>query len=125
MSRAVRAHERGSGTVLLLGVAAVVVLLFVALAALGASQRARGAAQAAADLGALAAATALRGGLDPCGAAAEAVVRNQATVVGCEQEAGGVVSVAVTRPVAGVPGWAGGEARAEARAGPRPQAWAP
>ncbi|WP_425955234.1 Rv3654c family TadE-like protein [Xylanimonas sp. McL0601] len=111
--------ERGAGTVLVLGLAAVVLMLGLALAALGAAQRARGAAQSAADLGALAAATALRDGLDPCATATDAVGRNHGLLAECEPGPGGVVGVTVTRAVPAMQAWVGGEARARARAGPR------
>ncbi|QAY69832.1 Rv3654c family TadE-like protein [Xylanimonas protaetiae] len=116
-----RDAERGAGTVLLLGVAAVVLLAGLALAALGAAQQARGTAQAAADLGALAAATALRDGFEPCPTARDAVERNGGTLAGCVVEGAGVVDVTVARPTAGLPGWATRDATATARAGPRPE----
>ena len=112
--------ERGAGTVLVLGIAAVVLLLGLALAGLGAAQQARGTAQAAADLGALAAATALRHGFDPCAAGGEAVTRNGGVLVECRTEEGGIVEVTASRASAGLPGWAGRGALARARAGPRP-----
>ena len=107
----------------MLALAAVVVLLALAVGALGAAQRARGSAQAAADLGALAAATAWRQGADPCATAAEAVRRNGGEVVSCAPEDGGVVGVRVSRAAIApeVGPWAGalGDAGAHARAGPR------
>jgi len=115
--------------VLLLAVAAVVVVLALAVAALGSAQRARGAAQAAADLGALAAATAARHGSDACATAAEAVRRNGAELTACEPEPGGVVGVRTARAAVGggVGPWADliGQATARARAGPRPAAGEP
>jgi secretion/DNA translocation related TadE-like protein len=117
-----RDPERGAGTVLILGVVGTVLILAVGIAALGSAQNARGAAQAAADLGALAGAAALRDGFDPCGTAAAAVVRNGAEVASCEVREGGVVRVVTTRMPAGVAGAFGGTlgpARASARAGPR------
>ncbi|MFD6443489.1 Rv3654c family TadE-like protein [Promicromonospora sp. NPDC060204] len=114
--------ERGAGTVLVLGIVAAALLLAVGIAALGAAQSARGTAQAAADLGAIAGATALRDGFDPCGTAGAAVVRNGAEVVSCEVLGGGVVRVAATRAAVGPAGELGGalgSARATARAGPR------
>ncbi|WP_285107588.1 Rv3654c family TadE-like protein [Promicromonospora sp. MEB111] len=114
--------ERGAGTVLVLGIVAGALLLAVGIAALGAAQNARGTAQAAADLGAIAGATALRDGFDPCGTAGAAVVRNGATVASCEVLGGGVVRVVATRAAAGPVGEFGGalgQARATARAGPR------
>jgi secretion/DNA translocation related TadE-like protein len=119
-----RAGDRGAGTVLVLALAAVVVLLALAVGALGAAQRARGSAQAAADLGALAAATAWRQGGDPCATAAEAVRRNDGRLAACVPEGGGTVGVRVTRPALGpeAGAWAAslGDAAARARAGPRP-----
>ncbi|QAY64243.1 hypothetical protein ET495_14650 [Xylanimonas allomyrinae] len=111
--------ERGAGTVLVLCLAAVVLLLGLGLATLGTAQVTRDAAQGAADLAALAGATALRDGLDPCGTAREAAVRNHASLASCDLEDGGIVGVVVTRPMPAVPAWAGGEAGARARAGPR------
>lgn len=117
------AAERGSGTVLALALVAAALVLALALAALGAAQRGRGTAQAAADLGALAAATAWRHGLDPCAVAAEAVRRNGAGMAACRPEDRGAVRVDATVTVVGPApasgsGW--GAARAAARAGPRP-----
>lgn len=112
--------EEGAGTVLLLGVAAVVVLLALAVGSLGAAQRARGAAQAAADLGALAAATALQAGLDPCATAAAAVDRNGAELAECLPEGGGAVRVTAVGSASMPGGLPLGQASAAARAGPRP-----
>lgn len=117
-----RAHERGAGTVLVLGIAAVVLLLGLAVAALGAAQQARGTAQASADLGALAAATSLRAGFDPCVTARATVERNHGRLVECHAEEGGVVAVTVRRASAGLPGWGTRDALARSRAGPRPAA---
>jgi secretion/DNA translocation related TadE-like protein len=101
-----------------LGIVSAVLLLAVGTAALGAAQNARGAAQAAADLGALAGATALRDGFDPCATAGAAVARNGARVASCAVLGGGIVRVVATRAATG-PGGVLGEARASARAGPR------
>ncbi len=109
--------ERGAGTVLVLGIAAVVITLALALAALGAAQQTRGIAQSAADLGALAGAAALQQGRDPCETAREAVARNHAELASCAPEGDGVVGLSVTKRLAGP---LGGDAEAEARAGPRP-----
>ncbi|WP_369370696.1 Rv3654c family TadE-like protein [Promicromonospora sp. Populi] len=113
--------ERGSGTVLILGIVAAVLLLAVGIAALGAAQNTRGAAQSAADLGALAGAAALRDGFDPCGTAGAAVARNRAEIESCGVLGAGVVRVVVTRAASGPGGAFGalGQARASARAGPR------
>ncbi|MFF2620696.1 Rv3654c family TadE-like protein [Oerskovia jenensis] len=110
-------RDRGSGTVLALGLIAVVLVLGLALAALASAQGARGRAQAAADLAALAAATALQGGGEACRTAQETAERNGAVVVACDEQGDGVVRVDVTREATG---WVGllGTARAAARAGP-------
>lgn len=121
MNRRVAERERGAGTVLVLGIIGVVLALAVGITALGAAQNGRGAAQSAADLGALAGAAALRGGLDACATAAAAVARNGAEVTACEVAAAGVVRVEVRRPVALLARWSSlGAAHADARAGPRP-----
>jgi len=133
--------ERGSGTVVTVGLVAVVLLLFVVISLLGRAQSARGAAQTAADLGALAAAQHLVGvsggtgaaggsGLavrraDPvagrgsgaaaaCGIARDVVAANGAVLSRCAVLDDGVVRVTATRP-GGI-----GVASASARAGPRP-----
>lgn len=110
--------QRGSGTVLLLGVVAVVLMLGVALSTLASAQVARARAQSAADLAALAGAAALRdasfgGGDDPCAVAAEVVRRNGARLASCDDEGVGVLEVGASRSTA----W--GTAVATARAGPR------
>ncbi|WP_246857786.1 Rv3654c family TadE-like protein [Oerskovia sp. KBS0722] len=112
-----RPRDRGSGTVLALGLIAVALVLGLALAALASAQGARGRAQAAADLAALAAATALQRGWEACPTAQETAGRNGAVVVACDEQGDGVVRVDVTREARG---WAGvlGTARAAARAGP-------
>src|SRR5690606_1898848 len=116
--------ERGAGTVLVLGLAAVVLLLVTAVAALGAAQQARSVARSAADLGALAGATALRWGHDPCTTAERVVRQNDGLAVACGVEDGGVVTVTAARAVVGSAGsWGGlGTAEVTARAGPRPSA---
>jgi len=113
----VRPGDRGSGTVLALGLIAVALVLGLALAALSSAQGARGQAQTAADLAALAGATALQGGWDACPTARETVERNGAELVACVEQGDGVVRVDVVREATG---WAGvlGTARAAARAGP-------
>ncbi len=117
-----RDPELGAGTVLVLGIVAAILLLAVGIAALGTAQNVRGATQAAADLGALAGATALRDGFDPCSTAGATVARNGAEIASCEVLGGGVVRVVATRAAAGPGGELGsvlGQARASARAGPR------
>ncbi|MBO9555461.1 Rv3654c family TadE-like protein [Cellulomonas sp.] len=113
--------ERGSGTVLLLGIVAVVLMLGVALSMLVSAQVARARAQSAADLAALAGAAALRDAsfgvrvgtvADPCAVAAEVVRRNRARLRSCDDEGAGVLAVGVSTAA----GW--GTAVATARAGP-------
>ena len=110
------AADRGSGTVLMVGLVAVVLALFVAISLLGRAQSARGAAQTAADLAALAAAQQLvDGGAGPtvaCGTAREVVAANGAVLTGCSLLGHGVVRVTCERS-GGL-----GAARASARAGP-------
>ncbi|OHU98172.1 Rv3654c family TadE-like protein [Mycobacterium talmoniae] len=92
---------------------AVLVSLTAGGAYLGAAVRARHAAQATADLAALAAAAALPGGAQAaCARATRVVDRMAAQAAGCVVRGLDVV-VTVEVPVAGV-GWA----RAAARAGP-------
>lgn len=130
--------ERGSGTVLTVGLVAVVLMLIVAISLLAQAQSARGAAQTAADLGALAAAQHLVGGsgdeggndlgvdgssgTGSAGAAAEGsracaiartvVVANGSSLTGCALLGGGVVRLTTARS-SGL-----GVATASARAGP-------
>ncbi|GEL96824.1 Rv3654c family TadE-like protein [Cellulomonas terrae] len=106
--------DRGSGTVLLLALVAVVLVVAALLGLLGSAQLGRGRAQTAADLGALAGASQVLAGQpgDPCPVAAEVVRRNGARLSSCTHEGAGVVTVRVV--VRG----AAGSATASARAGP-------
>lgn len=115
MSRRGEGRERGSATVLVLGVMGVAVALLLGLGAVAGAQTSRGAAQSAADLAALAgAAAALAGSESPCARVREVVERNAARLEACEP-AGGIVDVRVSRSAGpGVPG----RAQASARAGP-------
>ncbi|GIG22148.1 hypothetical protein Cch01nite_28720 [Cellulomonas chitinilytica] len=105
---------------LLLGVVAVVVTLGAALSLVVSAQVARARAQSAADLAAIAGATAMRDAAtgrgdvlgEPCAVAAEVVRRNGARLAACDDEGAGVLAVGVSRPAA----W--GTAVASARAGP-------
>lgn len=125
MSRREIRDERGSSTVMALGIIAVLLTVTVgALAVLGA-MRAAHLARSAADLAALAGAVVYQQVLDDSAACAESeriARRHDAQVVTCEVGAGGEVtvttSVRITPRVAGV-----GPDRAEgrARAGPAPQ----
>ncbi|HEX5331690.1 MAG TPA: pilus assembly protein TadG-related protein [Cellulomonas sp.] len=118
---------------LALAVIAVVLVMTAALGLLAGAQAARGQAQAAADLAALAGASQLvreavaesgGGGAGPgvisaslgtaaCGTAAEVSRRNGAQLTACVAEPGGVLRVATSRRSAA------GVATARARAGPR------
>ena len=106
--------ERGSGTVLLLALVAVALVAAALLGLLASAQLARGRAQTAADLGALAGAAGMLAGRsgDPCAAVGEVVRRNGARLAACTDEGAGVVTVRV------VVARAGGSATASARAGP-------
>lgn len=108
--------ERGAGTVLGLTMAAVV--LFVALAVAGATAvvTTHRVAQSAADLAALAGATALQDGDDACGRAGEVARANRATLRSCAVE-GWTVTVSVTAAGATVLGRQVVQA-ARGRAGP-------
>lgn len=111
--------DRGSGTVLVLGIVGAAIVVATVLAALATAQGARGRAQTAADLGALAAATALRHGEDACEVAADAVRRNGADLVECLRQEDGVVRVETRYPLGvGVLGAVLGDGGAWARAGP-------
>jgi secretion/DNA translocation related TadE-like protein len=88
-------RQRGSGTVLVLALAAVAALLAAAVGLLGAAVLARHRVEAAADLGALAAAGA-PGGAD-CGRAGAVVAAGGGTLVACTALTDGTVLVRVTR----------------------------
>lgn len=106
--------DRGSGSVLVLGLLAVVAVLGGALAMLVGAQAGRSRAQTAADLGAIAGAHAtLRGTDDACAVAGLVVRRHGAGLAACEVLSGGRVEV---RAVVAV---GPGDARASAVAGPR------
>lgn len=116
-------RDVGSGTVLVIGLVAVVALLALSLGTVAVGYQARSRAQTAADLAALAGANALdvprgvevaedaRLTTAPCARAGEAAHRNGARVVACRAAVRGVLSVTVrlAHP-SGV--------RAQARAGP-------
>lgn len=111
--------DRGSGSVLVLGLVAVAVLLAGAGAVLAQAGAAAARAGAAADLAALAAADVLLGRApgDPCAAARRVAQADGAAVTGCRPDAGGTVVVDVVVVPAGAAA-AVGPARATARAGP-------
>lgn len=108
--------ERGSGTVLALGVIAALALLTAGALLVLTAMQARAVAQNAADLGALAAARALQGSTAvPCAAAAGVVAANGAALGSCQVQGEEVVvqARAVARGIG-----AGLVATAAARAGP-------
>ena len=116
--RADASGESGSGTVLALGVIAVLLALAVGLTGLIQAQAAAGRARLAADLAALGGATALSSVLapaDPCAVAHQVAGAHRAQVVSCLIEGEDVVvQVSVSTSVLGVPR----SARGAARAGP-------
>lgn len=107
-------NDRGSATVVVLGVVLCLLLVTGWMAALATAGASRSAAQAAADLAAIAAATADRDGTGAaCGVAAETAKRNGATLTECSDEGGGRYAISVKRVHSGIP-----SAVARARAGP-------
>jgi len=114
--RAARREERGAATVLVLTFLGLLLFVGAALGVVGALVRAHRAAQSAADLAALAGATALARGEDPCAAAASVAAANGAALAACAPDGR---DVRVTAEVGG-PRWLGQTAdlTAEARAGP-------
>ena len=112
------ARDRGSMTVLMLGVIAGALVLAVLVGGLIRGVTARGHAQAAADLGALAAGeVAAVGGPAPCEVAQLVVEHNGAALAACAVGDGGMVELTTTVAVQPLPGWQE-TARATARAGP-------
>lgn len=114
-----RAHgQRGAATVLVVGMAGLLMLVGAAAGVVGAIVAAHRSAQSAADLAALAGAAtfAEHTGRDPCAAAAEVAAANGALLDSCAVEGEDLV-VEVT---VGGPRWLGQDQdlRARARAGP-------
>ena len=109
-------RERGAATVLVVAVLGLLLLVGAALGVVGAMVKAHRVAQAAADLAALAGASALADGQDACAAATRVATANGATVVSCAPDG---LEVRVTVEATG-PRWLGQSADlvAEARAGP-------
>ncbi|WP_449385812.1 Rv3654c family TadE-like protein [Cellulomonas soli] len=106
--------DRGSGTVVVVALVAVVLVLGSGLGLLAGAHGATGQAQAAADLAALAGAAALpRSGLEQaCAIAEETAARNGARVTACAGDGPQVLRVTVSRDSLG------GAAVRSARAGP-------
>lgn len=111
-----RPTERGAATVLVVACLGVLLLVGSALAVVAAMVTAHRAAQAAADLAALAGATAARDGGDACAAAGSVAAANGARLTRCAP-AGAEVAVEVEVPG---PRWLGQvhDLSAAARAGP-------
>lgn len=112
-------REEGSGTVLALGIVAVLLIMTVTVAGLIGVVSANRRASSAADLSALAAADAYRGlaSGDPCEVAKEWAVKNGARLEACIfPDRPETVEVTVAVPVSG-PMSVLGPARARARAG--------
>jgi len=109
--------EAGSGTALALGLMGAVAMIGLFLSSLTTATQTRWQAQLAADLGAVAGATALRHGFDPCEIAREAVARNLAVYRTCELQPYGQVVVSVAVELNQFLGFR--QISATARAGPR------
>ena len=111
-------REKGSGTVLALGLVAVAAALFAGSLLLTQAAVMASKAATAADLAALAAADAARGLApgEPCGAAEGVAARNNARVTSCQALPGDVVEVTteLSQP------FSLGVAVGRARAGPPP-----
>ena len=112
-------QERGSGTVLAIGLILFAAALIFGVAQLGVAAAASSAAQKASDLGAIAGATETLSGGDGCAKAREYVSKNGASIRSCEVE-GWMVKVEVERHIGfGLVK----TARAHARAGPEFARW--
>ncbi len=116
MVRGRRGDEGGAGSVLAVAMMGLLVTVTIAAAGVVGVIAAHRTAQAAADLAALAGASALQDGGDACGQAAAVADRNRAELDGCEID-GWNVSVVVTANTARLPGGVL-DLRARGRAGP-------
>src|SRR3954469_8784088 len=116
MSR--RAAERGSATVLGVGVVGVLVTVMALVAALAGAVADQRRVESAADLGALAGASAVQQGRPACASARDVVSRNGASLASCTV-AGAVVEVRARRRTQLLLGRRF-EAASTARAGPLP-----
>ena len=115
--------ERGSATVWVIALSAVLAVVGTAVVLVGVATVARHRAGAAADLAALAAAgRAARGEPGPCGLAADVAKANAATLVSCTVDVDAVVDLRVSVPLrlGRLGSWT---ANARARAGPVPAGW--
>jgi secretion/DNA translocation related TadE-like protein len=116
------AEERGSGTMLMVGVLGVLLALGAAATLAAGYVAAAHKARAAADLAALSAAVAIEAGADGCAVARRVATDNDTRLSACDRvgdQIDFVVSVEVVRPVrTGVPGLPA-QVTAAAHAGPR------
>jgi secretion/DNA translocation related TadE-like protein len=103
VTRARRRGELGAGSVLAVAMMGLLVTVTVAAAGLVGVVATHRIAQSAADLAALAGASALQDGADACDRAAAVAERNRATLTGCEVS-GWDVAVVVTADTARLPG---------------------
>ena len=115
------AADRGSGTVLVVAICALLVVGITSTGLLAGAALARHRAQASADLAALAAADVVLGRRagDPCALAARVASANGGLLAGCRILPDGTVRVSVRVQPAGAAA-ALGSAQVEARAGPAP-----
>ena len=111
-----RRGEHGAGSVLAVAMLGLLVTVTIAAAGVVGVIATHRVAQAAADLAALAGASALQGGGDPCRQAALVADRNRARLTRCEV-VGWVVTVVVSADTARLPGGVL-DLRARGRAGP-------
>lgn len=109
-------RDRGAATLLVLSVTGVLMFVGLGLSGVAAIVLTQRSAQAAADLSALAAASAAVAGKDACAAATQIAVANSGILERCAQS-GSVVTVAVTVPGPRLAG-RDHDVTAEARAGP-------
>ncbi len=109
--------QRGSATVWVLTVCAVLAVIGLAAVLVGAAAVARHRAGAAADLAALAGAARAVAGADACGTAARIAGANAAELTACAATPGAVVDVEVSVPVR-LGGLGVFSATARSRAGP-------
>lgn len=121
IGRRVRAGDRGSATIWVVMLVMLLTMVWVGLASVGAAVVARHRASAAADLAALAAASAAERAIpNPCAAAREIAEMHGGHVSGCRLD-GLTADVVVTVDVAGVLAF-GASAAGRSRAGPGPDA---
>lgn len=113
--------EAGSGTLLVLAASALLMFVGLGLSGVAAIVVTHRSAQAAADLAALAAASASAAGLDACAAADRSALANAASLASCER-VGSVVTVTVRAEGPRLLGRRY-DVTAQARAGPAVHAW--